>query len=67
MTNTLTLKKKKTEDCLFHKDKYGSSIALSTLSEMTNILNSMDIALHTKIKVNIQLKIYFDCLFVFFY
>ncbi|XP_045445518.1 uncharacterized protein LOC123653569 [Melitaea cinxia] len=51
MTNTLTLKKKKTEDCLFHKDKYGSSIALSTLSEMTNILNSMDIALHTKIKV----------------
>lgn len=53
MTNTLTLKKKKTEDCLFHKDKYGSSIALSTLSEMKSILNSMDIALHTQIKVNV--------------
>lgn len=53
MTNTLTLKKKKTEDCLFHKDKYGSSVALSTLSEMKSILNSMDIALHTQIKVNV--------------
>ncbi|CAH2086530.1 unnamed protein product [Euphydryas editha] len=51
MTNTLSLKKKKTDDCLFYKDKYASNIAISTLSDMTNILNSMDIALHTHMKV----------------
>ncbi|XP_047527959.1 uncharacterized protein LOC125064779 [Vanessa atalanta] len=51
MSNTLALKKKKVGDCLIYKDKYASNIAISTLSNMTNILNSMDIALHTQIKV----------------
>ncbi|XP_050345303.1 uncharacterized protein LOC126770154 [Nymphalis io] len=51
MSNTLALKKKNVGDCLIYKDKYASNIAISTLSNMTNILNSMDIALHTQIKV----------------
>ncbi|XP_032513308.2 uncharacterized protein LOC116767205 [Danaus plexippus] len=51
MTNTLALKKNKVEDYLIEKDKYASNISISTLSEMTNILNSMDIALHSQIKV----------------
>lgn len=52
MTNSLALKKKKIEDCLIYKDKYASNIAIATLSNMTNILNSMDIALHTQVKVS---------------
>ncbi|XP_075970083.1 uncharacterized protein LOC142972678 [Anticarsia gemmatalis] len=52
LANTIALKKtSKVADCLIHKDKYASDIALSTLSEITNILNSMDIALHTQLKV----------------
>ncbi|XP_026754551.2 uncharacterized protein LOC113514654 [Galleria mellonella] len=51
LANTLTLKKsKKIQDCLIYKDKYASDIALTTLSEITNILNSMDITLHTQLK-----------------
>ncbi|CAH0720784.1 unnamed protein product, partial [Brenthis ino] len=51
MTNSLALKKKKVEDCLLCKDKYASNIAIATLSNMNNILNSMDIALHTQVKM----------------
>lgn len=52
MANTLSLKKsKKVTDCLLHKDKYASDVCISTLSHMTNILNSIDISLHTKFKV----------------
>lgn len=54
MTNSLALKKKKVEDCLLYKDKYASNIAIATLSNMNNILNSMDIALHTQVKVNFK-------------
>ncbi|CAK1581966.1 unnamed protein product [Parnassius mnemosyne] len=51
LANTLAVKKtKKHSDCLLYKDKYASDIALSTLSEITNILNSMDIVLHTQFK-----------------
>ncbi|XP_053625162.1 uncharacterized protein LOC128683493 isoform X2 [Plodia interpunctella] len=51
LANTLALKKtKKLQDCLVYRDKYASDVALTTLSEITNILNSMDIALHTQIK-----------------
>lgn len=52
---SLTLAVKKNEnitDCLLHKDNYASDIALATLSEITSILNSMDIALHTEMKVS---------------
>ncbi|XP_038215499.1 uncharacterized protein LOC119834993 [Zerene cesonia] len=52
MANSIALKKsKKVTDCLLHQDKYASDVCLTTLSHMTNILNSMDIALHTKFKV----------------
>ncbi|XP_023943999.1 uncharacterized protein LOC112050086 [Bicyclus anynana] len=51
MTNTLVLKKQKTPDCLIYKDKYASHIAVTTLSHMTNVLNSMEIALHTQMKI----------------
>ncbi|KAG6449498.1 hypothetical protein O3G_MSEX006099 [Manduca sexta] len=51
LANTLALKKaNKVSDYLLHKEKYASDISLSTLSEITNILNSMDIALHTQFK-----------------
>ncbi|XP_073943495.1 uncharacterized protein [Choristoneura fumiferana] len=51
LANTLTIKKtKKVADCFLHKDRSASDIALATLSEMTTILNSMDIALHTQFK-----------------
>ncbi|XP_059054388.1 uncharacterized protein LOC131848513 [Achroia grisella] len=51
LANTLAIKKlKKIPDCLVYKDKYASDIALATLSEITNILNSMDITLHTQLK-----------------
>lgn len=53
LANTLAVKKTKNiTDCLLHRDNYASDIALATLSEMTSILNSMDIALHTQIKVS---------------
>lgn len=53
LANTLALKKTKNiSDCVLHEDKYASDIAISTLSEINTILNSMDIALHTQIKVN---------------
>lgn len=53
LANTLAVKKtKKISDCLVYKDKYASDIAIATLSEITNIVNSMDIALHTQLKVN---------------
>ncbi|XP_022114323.1 uncharacterized protein LOC110992707 [Pieris rapae] len=53
MANTISLKKSKNvTDCLLHEDKYASDICISTLSHMTNILNSMDISLHTKFKVS---------------
>ncbi|KAJ0180488.1 hypothetical protein K1T71_003892 [Dendrolimus kikuchii] len=52
LANTLALKKTKNiSDCLLYKDQYASDVALTTLSEITNILNSMDIALHTQLKV----------------
>lgn len=52
LANTLALKKSKNiADSLLYKDQYASDIALSTLSEVTNILNSMDITLHTQFKV----------------
>ncbi|CAB3236388.1 unnamed protein product [Arctia plantaginis] len=51
IANTLALKKtKKLTDCLLYRDKYASNIALSTLNEITNILNSMDIAINTQLK-----------------
>ncbi|XP_014358421.2 uncharacterized protein LOC106710774 [Papilio machaon] len=51
LANTLAVKKtKKISDCILYKDKYASDIALSTLSEITSILNSMDVALHTNFK-----------------
>ncbi|KAM3963492.1 uncharacterized protein ACR2FA_002429 [Aphomia sociella] len=51
LANSLAVKKtKKISDCLVYKDKYASDIALATLSEITNILNSMDITLHTQLK-----------------
>ncbi|CAG9783703.1 unnamed protein product [Diatraea saccharalis] len=51
LANTLAIKKTKNiTDCLVYKDKYASDLAISTLSEITNILNSMDIALHTQLK-----------------
>ncbi|CAH0406525.1 unnamed protein product [Chilo suppressalis] len=51
LANTLAVKKTKhITDCLIYKDKYASDIAIATLSEITNILNSMDIALHTQLK-----------------
>lgn len=53
ISNTLAVKKTKNiTDCLLHRDNYASDIALATLSEMTSILNSMDIALHTEMKVS---------------
>lgn len=55
LANTLAVKKtKKISDCILYKEKYASDIALSTLSEITTILNSMDVALHTNFKVNKQ-------------
>lgn len=51
ITNTLALKQKKAPDCLIYKDKYASHVAITTLSHMTNVLNSMEMALHTQIKV----------------
>ncbi|XP_030024277.2 uncharacterized protein LOC115443139 [Manduca sexta] len=57
LANTLALKKaNKVSDYLLHKEKYASDISLSTLSEITNILNSMDIALHTQFKVLLKEK-----------
>ncbi|XP_049867147.1 uncharacterized protein LOC126367598 [Pectinophora gossypiella] len=51
LANTLAIKKTKNiTDCLVHRDKYASDIALTTISEITNILNSMDITLHTEMK-----------------
>ncbi|XP_068630003.1 uncharacterized protein [Battus philenor] len=51
LANTLAVKKtKKISDCLLYKDKYASDIALSTLSEIISVLNSMDLALHTHFK-----------------
>ncbi|XP_013146094.1 PREDICTED: uncharacterized protein LOC106109229 [Papilio polytes] len=51
LANTLAVKKtKKISDCILYKEKYASDIALSTLSEITTILNSMDVALHTNFK-----------------
>ncbi|XP_026329944.1 uncharacterized protein LOC113237590 [Hyposmocoma kahamanoa] len=51
ISNTLAVKKTKNiTDCLLYRDNYASDIALVTLSEMTSILNSMDIALHTEMK-----------------
>ncbi|XP_023944001.2 uncharacterized protein LOC112050088 [Bicyclus anynana] len=58
MTNTLVLKKQKTPDCLIYKDKYASHIAVTTLSHMTNVLNSMEIALHTQMKVYVSMHAY---------
>lgn len=49
--NTALTKTKKVSDCLLYKDKYASNIALATLSEISNILNSMDNAVHTQLQV----------------
>ncbi|XP_028161977.1 uncharacterized protein LOC114353975 [Ostrinia furnacalis] len=51
LANTLAVKKtKRISDCLVYKDKYASDVAIATLSEITNILNSMDISIHTQLK-----------------
>ncbi|KAL0893840.1 hypothetical protein ABMA27_013962 [Loxostege sticticalis] len=51
LANTLAVKKtKRISDCLVYKDKYASDIAIATLSEITNLLNSMDISIHTQLK-----------------
>lgn len=53
LANTLALKKSsRISDSLLYRDKYASDVALTSLGEITNILNSMEIALHTKMKVN---------------
>ncbi|XP_026742473.1 uncharacterized protein LOC113504411 [Trichoplusia ni] len=49
--NTALTKTKKVSDCLLYKDKYASNIALATLSEISNILNSMDNAVHTQLQL----------------
>ncbi|KAJ2952786.1 hypothetical protein O0L34_g7145 [Tuta absoluta] len=55
LANTLALKKtKNVSDCLLYRDKYASDIALSTISEITNLLNSMEITLHTEMKGLVQ-------------
>ncbi|XP_028042306.1 uncharacterized protein LOC114252032 [Bombyx mandarina] len=52
MANTLALKKTKNiTDCLIYRDQYASNMAQAVLSELTTILNSMEIALHTRLKV----------------
>lgn len=53
VTNTNALKKtSKIVDSVLYRDKYASDVAICSLNEITNILNSMETALHTKIKVN---------------
>lgn len=59
--NTALTKTKKVSDCLLYKDKYASNIALGTLSEISNILNSMDNAVHT------QLQVIILCFIIFFF
>lgn len=55
MANTLALKKTKNiTDCLIYRDQYASNMAQAVLSELTTILNSMEIALHTRLKVSIK-------------
>lgn len=52
-TNTVTFKKAKdVPDCLLYKDKYASDIAITTLSEINKIVDSMDDAIQKNIKVN---------------
>lgn len=54
VTNTTALKRTtKIIDSVLYRDKYASDVAICTLSEIANILNSMELAVHTKIKVNI--------------
>ncbi|VVC95997.1 unnamed protein product [Leptidea sinapis] len=51
MANNISLKKsKRVTDCLIHQDIYASDVCLCTLSHMNNLLNSMELALHTKFK-----------------
>ncbi|XP_021181276.2 uncharacterized protein LOC110369944 [Helicoverpa armigera] len=49
--NSVITKTKKVADCLLYKDKYASNVALATLTEMVNILNSMESAVHTQLKL----------------
>lgn len=50
-SNSALSKTKKVSDCLLYKDKYASNVALATLNEINNILNSMEIAVNSKFKV----------------
>ncbi|XP_041977077.1 uncharacterized protein LOC121731623 [Aricia agestis] len=50
MTNTLALKNSKAVDCLIDDELFASKVALSSLRQMTETLNVMDIALHTQFK-----------------
>ncbi|KOB64980.1 hypothetical protein OBRU01_23388, partial [Operophtera brumata] len=51
VTNTTALKKtSKIADSVLYRDKFASDVAICTLNEITNILNSMEIAMHTKMK-----------------
>lgn len=53
--NMVLTKTKRISDCLLYKDKYASNIALFTLNEIVTILNSMENAVHTQLKVKIKL------------
>lgn len=60
LANTLAVKKtKNTPDCLLYKDKYASDIAMSTLTEMTTILNRMESTIKSKLKVWMLFKYLF--------
>ncbi|CAH1646108.1 unnamed protein product [Spodoptera littoralis] len=50
-SNAALSKSKKVSDCLLYKDKYASNVALATLNEISNILNSMEIAVNSKFKI----------------
>lgn len=52
VNNTTALKKSTNlKDCVLYQDKYASDVAVSTLDEMTNIINSMELALHEQMRV----------------
>lgn len=58
LANSLTLKNTKNlPDCLLHKEKYASDIALSTIHEINSILSSMECAIHQNFKVIIMHKV----------
>ncbi|KAL4703007.1 hypothetical protein ACJJTC_009993 [Scirpophaga incertulas] len=51
LANTLTLKKaNKLPDYLLMKDTYASEVAIATVTQITNLLNSMDMTIHAQMK-----------------